>query len=135
MDREGERFLVQCKQWKAQTVGVTVVRELYGVMTDQNAKGGYLVTSGRFTAEATAFARGKPIELVDGPALHTLIRGVERPKSATEAALSAGTAEPACPVCESSMVKRVARTGANAGSAFWGCSNWPRCRGTRTASR
>lgn len=30
--REREKFLVQCKQWKAYQVGVSVVRELYGVM-------------------------------------------------------------------------------------------------------
>ncbi|MBB4223944.1 hypothetical protein GGD71_004735 [Variovorax guangxiensis] len=32
-----EKFIVQCKQWKAYKVGVDVVRELYGVMA---AKGG-----------------------------------------------------------------------------------------------
>lgn len=30
--RGTEKFLVQCKQWKATRVGVDVVRELYGVM-------------------------------------------------------------------------------------------------------
>ena len=30
--RGSEKYLVQCKQWRAFTVGVTVVRELYGVM-------------------------------------------------------------------------------------------------------
>lgn len=135
MDRDGGRFLVQCKQWKAQTVGVSIVRELYGVMADQGAKGGYVVTSGRFTAEAAAFARGKPIELMDGPALHDLIRNVEPPAGAPRprAAVDAGT--PTCPVCSGSMVQRVAKKGANAGAQFWGCSNWPGCRGTRPASR
>lgn len=37
----GEKFLVQCKQWKAYKVGVDVVRELYGVMA---AKGDALVS-------------------------------------------------------------------------------------------
>lgn len=134
LDRDGDRFLVQCKQWKAQTVGVSVVRELYGVMAAQGAKGGYVVTSGRFTAEAAAFARGKPIELMDGPALHELIRDVEPPPAGAprpRAAVDAGP--PACPVCTGAMVKRVAKKGANAGAPFWGCSNWPSCRGTRPA--
>jgi transposase len=30
--KDREKYLVQCKQWKAFKVGVTVVRELYGVM-------------------------------------------------------------------------------------------------------
>lgn len=36
-----------------------------------------------------------------------------------------------CPSCGSSMVRRTARRGPNAGNAFWGCSRYPGCRGTR----
>lgn len=42
---------------------------------------------------------------------------------------------PECPVCGSAMVQRVARRGANAGEAFWGCSRFPNCRGTRRGQR
>jgi ssDNA-binding Zn-finger/Zn-ribbon topoisomerase 1 len=38
---------------------------------------------------------------------------------------------PHCPACNSLMVKRTAKRGANAGSEFWGCSKYPACRGTR----
>ena len=38
---------------------------------------------------------------------------------------------PTCPTCGSEMVGRTAKRGANAGSQFWGCSQYPRCRGTR----
>ncbi len=44
---------------------------------------------------------------------------------------SAGST-PKCPVCSSPMVMRSAKKGSNAGNAFWGCSNYPRCKGTRT---
>lgn len=33
-----------------------------------------------------------------------------------------------CPQCASPMVLRTARTGANAGQPFWGCSCYPQCR-------
>ncbi|MFO7323096.1 MAG: topoisomerase DNA-binding C4 zinc finger domain-containing protein [Chloroflexota bacterium] len=33
-----------------------------------------------------------------------------------------------CPKCGGEMVLRTAKSGANAGSKFWGCSNFPRCR-------
>lgn len=33
-----------------------------------------------------------------------------------------------CPQCASPMVLRTARTGANAGQVFWGCSCYPQCR-------
>ncbi len=44
---------------------------------------------------------------------------------------SAQASEPApdCPKCGQSMVRRTARRGANAGNEFWGCSEFPRCRG------
>ena len=46
-----------------------------------------------------------------------------------KAAISSDT--PTCPKCGSSMVKRTAKSGNNAGNVFWGCSNFPSCRGIR----
>ena len=33
-----------------------------------------------------------------------------------------------CPLCGGHLVKRVARSGKYAGSSFYGCSNYPKCR-------
>ncbi|MEY2559414.1 MAG: restriction system protein [Verrucomicrobiota bacterium] len=38
---------------------------------------------------------------------------------------------PHCPICNAPMVKRTAKRGAREGSEFWGCRNYPECRGTR----
>ena len=38
-------------------------------------------------------------------------------------------AEPTCPKCASPMVRRVSKGGDSAGKEFWGCSNFPKCRG------
>lgn len=38
---------------------------------------------------------------------------------------------PHCPRCGAQMVRRTARRGRNPGSRFWGCSRFPKCRGTR----
>lgn len=122
-----ESFLVQCKQWKAYKVGVDVVRELYGVMAAKGATGGFVVTSGAFTDDAKAFATGQNIMLIDGNALHALIRGVS-PQSTKPAPPSDSLA---CPICQSPMVKRTAKRGVNAGNEFWGCSRYPACKGTR----
>lgn len=70
-------YLVQCKRWK-QKVGVGVVRELYGVMAAEGAYGGAVVTMGAFSADARAFATGKPIDLVDGRGLQGMIAEVQR---------------------------------------------------------
>jgi restriction system protein len=36
---------------------------------------------------------------------------------------------PSCPICEKLMVLRTAKSGKNAGSQFWGCSDYPNCKG------
>jgi restriction system protein len=74
LKKDGEKFLVQCKQWRALKVGVTVVRELYGVMAADGAAGGFVVTCGRFTDEAKTFASGRNVTLLDGGKLEKMIR-------------------------------------------------------------
>ncbi|MCD6674319.1 MAG: restriction endonuclease [Burkholderiaceae bacterium] len=135
-----ETFLVQCKQWRAYKVGVEVVRELYGAMAARGAAGGFVVTSGRFTGEARAFAAGRNVELVDGGRLVRMIDRVQATKASSDArgagvvpnAATASGSALRCPSCGSEMVRRSARRGANAGKAFWGCSRYPACKGTRS---
>lgn len=38
---------------------------------------------------------------------------------------------PACPRCGARMVRRTHQSGAGKGNPFWGCSNFPACRGKR----
>ncbi len=45
--------------------------------------------------------------------------------------MSESVGVPLCPNCDRPMVRRVARKGPNAGRAFWGCKQFPGCRGTR----
>ncbi len=139
MTKGNENFLVQCKQWKAFKVGVDVVRELYGVMAAKGATGGFVVTSGRFTDDAKAFADGRNVQLIDGPKLFSMIKQAKQSLTATaqqparkpQLTQPKTANEPICPQCGSGMVKRTARTGSNAGGEFWGCSNFPTCKGVR----
>lgn len=41
---------------------------------------------------------------------------------------------PACPHCQSPMRKRFPRRGSENQQPFWGCSNYPNCKGTRPFS-
>jgi restriction system protein len=52
LKKGADKYLVQCKQWRALRVGVQPVRELYGVMAARRVAGGFVVTSGDFTPEA-----------------------------------------------------------------------------------
>lgn len=127
--RDGQLVYVQCKHWKSRQVGVQIVREQFGILSASNATRVIVVTSGTFTEEARSFAAGKPMELVDGPALLQLIGEVQ--KSGQVVAPSAVTDVVTCPKCGSEMKQRVAKQGANAGQPFWGCVRFPACRGTR----
>ena len=127
-DRDG-LHVVQCKQWLTRQVGVSIVRELYGVMVDQGAYSGSVVTSGTFTKEAKQFAEGKRMELVDGARLERMIRGAGGAKGASSYPTNAESAEGGteCPRCGSPLVLRKARRGRHAGSEFYGCSSYPKC--------
>ncbi len=138
-----ETTLVQCKQWRAQTVGVKIVRELFGVMSAHGAASCEVVTSGQFTADAKEFASGRNVELIDGAALLQMISVAKLARSAgssssiyavspSELGLPVAKAQlPACPLCSREMIKRTAKKGATVGQVFWGCTSYPRCRGTR----
>jgi restriction system protein len=155
LTKGNEKFFVQCKQWKAFKVGVSTVRELYGVMAADGVAGGFVVTSGQFTGDAKAFAAGRNIQLIDGLSLTQLLRdgrgqqaakaratepgssnrktGDGQPTQAPERRLIAeSAAEPQCPRCSKPMVRRSAKRGVTAGKDFWGCSGYSTgCRGTR----
>lgn len=155
LTRGGEKFFVQCKHWKAFKVGVETVRELYGVMAARGATGGFVVTSGRFSNDAKLFTQGRNLQLVDGPRLLAMLQQAQQSRSAVAAVIAAhggvhhepvapsavplaqvvevvpASAQPGCPKCGCGMVRRIARTGNNAGGSFWGCSTFPACRGVR----
>ena len=63
------------------------------------------------------------------PAFHRTSKTTTAPKKATK---TSSSSIPSCPNCGSSMVKRLAQRGRNAGNYFWGCSRYPRCKGTKS---
>lgn len=95
---------------------------------------GVIVTSGKFTSEAKKCAHGKSIKLVDGPCLLELVKQVQNRVPTSNNQTSATTEldkTQFCPVCGRVMVPRTARRGQNAGNKFWGCPDYPGCKGTR----
>jgi restriction system protein len=72
--KKGERFLVECKHWRRQQVGVTVVRELGVMIRAARARGGYVFTGGAFTREARVLARCSRVELIDGQSIIDWLR-------------------------------------------------------------
>ena len=133
--KDGRTELVQCKQWRTRQIKVSTVREMWGLASHHGADGVKIVCVGNYTPDASAFAEGKNIELINGDRLLELVRDVQTTASAvrspeSKAAIPEAEDRVLCPSCASSMVQRKNRS---TGADFWGCSNYPRCKGTRQA--
>jgi restriction system protein len=147
MSLNGQKYLVQCKQWKAFKVGVKVVREFFGVIVANGAKAGFVVTSGVFTEDAVNFVENKNISLIDGEKLVKIINTVQATQplanitvarqelNETSRTTNETSASPFCPKCNNAMVKRTAKQGANNGKEFWGCSQYPKCKSVVAIAR
>jgi restriction system protein len=69
----GGKFVIQAKRY-TRPVDVAAVRDLYGTLLNEGANRGILVTTSSYGPDAYAFARDKPISLVDGPNLIAMLR-------------------------------------------------------------
>ena len=138
LEKDGQKYLVQCKQWKNQKIGVAVIREMYGIMTAENAAGVIVICSGKYTQDAEKFAKDKPIELIEGFQLFELITMLKANESDVKKEVTQATAEnilepqtSKCPKCGSELLLRVAKKGPKTGNEFYGCSSFPKCRHTQ----
>ena len=142
VDLDDKRYLVQCKHYQSGQIGVDPMRAFFGVMKDYRygpehgleAAGGYFITSGKFTQEAQAFAAGKPIFLYNGTKLQELlVRGRDAAsaggKLIIDRADTRNSTTPACPICRSPTILRVAKQGRRTGQRFYGCETFPKCSG------
>lgn len=146
LKKGGQTFMVQCKQWRSAKVSAPVAREMWGLVAHHGFDGVKIVSVGSFTDDAAEFAKGKAMELVSGEQLVDLIASVRsrpvaqgvnpvqkpklkwapgtRPSEPTNVSLL----HPLCPKCRSKMVLRTSR---NTQDDFWGCGQYPSCKGTR----
>lgn len=123
--KDGAKVIVQCKQWRANSIGAPIVREMYGLMGHHGAARVKIVCTGRFTKDAIEFAEGKPIDLVSGEALLDLVEAVRAGRREVPAP---GGGVPACPDCGGPMDRRHSK---KSREVFWGCTANPVCSGTR----
>jgi restriction system protein len=68
----GGKFVVQAKRY-SNTVDVAAVRELYGTVLSEGANRGILVTTSHYGRDAYEWAANKPLTLIDGPNLLSLL--------------------------------------------------------------
>ncbi len=68
----GGKYVIQAKRY-TRTVGVAAVRDLYGTVLHEGADRGILVTTSDYGADSASFARDKPLTLVNGAQLLSLL--------------------------------------------------------------
>jgi restriction system protein len=124
---QGPVAVVQCKHWQGKAVGVKEIREFFGVMSSHQLKRGTYTTTSSYTADAQQFAKANGINAMDGPALLGLI-GKRTPEQQQALLAVAFEGEYWRPTCASCGIKLVERQPSKGGAAFWGCSNYPRCK-------
>ena len=68
----GGKVVIQAKRCR-HTVGVSAVRDLFGTLQNEGASKGILVTTSGYGKASFEFAEGKPIELLSGSNLLSLL--------------------------------------------------------------
>lgn len=69
----GGKIVIQAKRY-TNIVGVSAVRDLYGTLMNEGANSGILVTTSDYGSDAYEFAKGKPINLLNGAQLLGLMK-------------------------------------------------------------
>jgi restriction system protein len=129
-DKNGKVIaLAQCKSWN-KPIGVSLIRELFGIMAAEKVKHGIFLTTSIFSNEAKQFAQNKALLLVDGDEFIkaiSLLR-LEDKKRIDILVGQDDSSTPTCVHCNLKLVKRTTKSGPNAGRIFWGCANYPKCK-------
>ncbi|MED9972350.1 MAG: restriction endonuclease [Lachnospira sp.] len=71
-DNKYGKIVIQAKRY-TNVVGVSAVRDLYGTLMNDGAMKGILVTTSNYGNDAYEFAKGKPIQLINGAELLGLL--------------------------------------------------------------
>lgn len=124
-----DRFVVQCKHWRKELVGVKNIRELLGTLTDSGIPKGVYVTMRGYSDTARDVGVRNGLVLLDEKQLVELIVALG-PDDGAQVVELLNDLRKFCPKCEAEMRLRTAKRGKNAGKQFWGCSDYPKCDGT-----
>lgn len=113
LEKNGKRYVVQCKHFTKGNVSRPDVQQFYGVMMHEQCEEGFFVTTGRFTPQAIAFAQGKAIHLIDIDKLIQLLPapggvGEDLPPKACKNC-GAAAARNLCETCLETLARLLAR--------------------------
>ena len=84
LSKGSRRTLLQCQPWHAGLVSLEAVSELYDSQLAARADSSVLLASGIYSPEASNFAQGKPLLLLDGEQCIDLLQELHQVSVATE---------------------------------------------------
>ena len=105
------------------------MREFLGALTDAGIQKDIFITLCGYSGEARQLAEKHGIEIVNEAGLAQMLESTNAGFDPETLAILRDTRK-FCPKCESEMVLRTAKKGLCAGSQFWRCSSYPRCKFT-----
>jgi hypothetical protein len=121
--KDGEKGIVQCKRYK-NSVGEPALRDLVGTVVSERANYGIMVTTGKVSRHGRNFIAHSPIKIkiIELDGLLKMIQGnFHESEDVTQ------KQDFRCPRCNAHMRLINGKYG-----EFYGCTNYPSCRGTRT---
>lgn len=127
--KDGLKYAIQCKRY-SKPVGNKAVQEAYSGKAIYKADVAVVMSNMDFTSQAIDDARKLGVELWDRNKIYSLQK---RGNVMIEESIASDNASEdlVCPKCGGNLVIRTAKRGANIGSKFYGCSNYPNCKYTR----
>lgn len=127
--RDGNLLLLQCKRVKG-SVGEPVLRDLFGNINARGADEGIVVTTGKVSRQAKAWAKDKPIRIIELEELTELLRTYFDDSTVVPESFQVTSEFETdlymCPKCG-----RKLRTVKGRRGRFLGCSGYPECHFTR----
>jgi restriction system protein len=147
--KDGKTYVVQCKQWRTELVGVDVVRQTLGAKLVEGADGAIVVTSGEFSRQASDLKeKREDLELWDGAGIVSKLKqheerlkkegeGFARESLSRVTEMLTGKAREAdnrieVPRCERCGGRMILKQKQGTTNRFWACSNYGKtCEGSR----
>lgn len=127
--KDGTKYAIQCKRY-SKPVGNKAVQEAYSGKDIYKADVAVVMSNMDFTAQAKEDAKKLNVQLWDRDVIYRLQkRGNVELKFENESKQECE--DLICPKCGGTLILRIAKKGLNAGSQFYGCSNYPNCRYTK----
>jgi len=134
LQKDGIKTVVQAKRYKG-SVGIKAVQEIFGAKSYYDAQDAWVITNSYYTKAAKALALKSNVRLLNRNSLielaldagiqpTTLYQTNNIKNEASKTELIEKNSKQ-CPICSNEMVIRNGKHG-----RFYGCSNFPVCRGT-----